>query len=398
MQRLHLYWVTLAVIFTACKSMPAVKMNDKFTAGMELAAWKGEWVSADIIKDNPSLKAAYKKTAADMPFYTPEGLEAAALDMYKAPAVKAKFDGTNTVLFTYLDKAGNEKQISVKYKYMGQKADGESPDTIWETFEAVEDKLENANFKYFISMPPSAHGNSPIHWHARFGSRSIDRLITGAGKWPTYYSAFTSEADLVKMFESSIQNMPKWCPVSPFESYAVHGKWINALSIFENTSKEVEAAYAKVVKEFAGKNPKGGDFTKAEIIAELQKRNKSVKDYSHLEFIVKDGKNELVFYKGDKEVFRSSYVRVGASPSRPYMTMKAERKDAGMYSLISFVAVHGTAPMLHFHLWYGNNEKELEDFEGTPTCYRAALTDAEIAASVEKEARNLLERLTKVKK
>ena len=68
--KIALILVTLAVIFTACKSMPAAKMNDKFAAGMELAAWKGEWVSADIIKDNPSLKAAYKKTAADMRFYT----------------------------------------------------------------------------------------------------------------------------------------------------------------------------------------------------------------------------------------------------------------------------------------------------------------------------------------
>lgn len=390
--------VTFAVLFTACKSMPAAKMNDKFTAGMELAAWKGEWVSADIIKDNPSLKAAYKKTAADMRFYTPEGLEAAALDMYKTPAVKAKFDGTNTVLFTSLDKDGKEMQISVKYKYLGQKADSEYSDSMWETFEAVEDKLENANFKYFISMPPHAHGDGPKHWHARFGRYSIDNLVAGAGKWPTYYSSSTSEAELVKMFESSIPNMPKWNPASPFESYAKHGKWINSLSIFENTSKEVEAAYAKVIKEFAGKNPKGGDFTKAEIIAELQKGNKSVKDYSHMEFIVKDGKNELVFYKGDKEIFRSSYVRVAASTSKPYMTMKAERKDAGMYSLISFVVVHGKAPMLHFHLWYGNNEKEIEEFEGTPTCYRTALTDAEIAAAVEKSVRNLLEKLTKAKK
>ena len=54
--------------------------------------------------------------------------------------------------------------------------------------------------------------------------------------------------------------------------------------------------------------------------------------------------------------------------------------------------------MQHFHLWYGNNEKELEAFEGTPTCYRAALTNAEIAAAVEKSARTLLEKLTKAKK
>ena len=206
--KIALILVTLAVIFTACKSMPAAKDN-KLAAGMELAAWKGEWVSADIIKNNPSLKAAYKKTAADMRFYTPEGLEAATLDMYKTPAVKAKFDGTNTVLFTYLDKDGKEIQISVKYKYLGQKADGEYPDSMWETFEAVEDKLDNANFKYFISMPPHAHGDGPKHWHARFGRYGIDNLVTGAGRWPTYYSSSTPEAELVKMFESSIPNMPK---------------------------------------------------------------------------------------------------------------------------------------------------------------------------------------------
>lgn len=396
--KIALILVTLAVIFTACKTMPSTIGSMKVEAGKELAAWKGEWISIDIVKDDSSLNAVYKETAAKMPYYTEDGLKAAVADMYASPVVSAKFDGTNTVIFTIQKRDGSKFEMPCEYKYIGKQAAPDQEGLFWEAFEAVTDTKELRSVKYLILIPPDRHGDGILHWHGRFTSYSISWIVGGDKSWPTYVPASTTKETMVSNFENSIKSMTKFSPVSPFESYAKYGKWINTLSIFENTSKEVEAAYAKVIKEFAGKNPKGGDFTKAEIIAELQKGNKSVKDYSHMEFIVKDGKNELVFYKGNKEVFRSSYVRVGASPSKPYMTMKAERKDAGMYSLISFVVVHGTAPMQHFHLWYGNNEKEIEEFEGTPTCYRAALTDAEIAAAVEKSARTLLEKLTKTKK
>ena len=396
--KLALILVALAVIFTACKSMPDTIGGMKIEPGKELAAWKGEWVSAAVVKNDSSLNAVYKEISSKMPYYTEEGLKAAVADMYASPVVSAKFDGTNTVMFMIQKRDGSKSEMLCEYKYIGKKAAPGQKDFFWEAFEAVTDTKELKSVKYLVLIPPDRHGDGLLHWHGRFSPYSISWIVEGDKSWPTYIPASTSKEAMVNNFENSIKSMPRWSPVSPFESYAAHGKWINTLSIFENTSKEVEAVYAKVIKEFAGKNPKGGDFTKAEIIAELQKGNKSVKDYSHLEFIVKDGKNELVFYKGDKEIFRSSYIRVAASPSKPYMTMKAERKDAGMYSLVSFVVVHGSAPMQHFHLWYGNNEKELEAFEGTPTCYRAALTNAEIAAAVEKSARTLLEELTKAKK
>ena len=44
-----------ALFFTACKSMPAAQGGMKMKKGMELAAWEGEWVSADSVKNDPSL-------------------------------------------------------------------------------------------------------------------------------------------------------------------------------------------------------------------------------------------------------------------------------------------------------------------------------------------------------
>ncbi|WP_253694405.1 hypothetical protein [Treponema sp. OMZ 791] len=249
--------------------------------------------------------------------------------------------------------------------------------------------------KYFIALPPHGHGDGPQHWHARFGSRSIGSLISGAGKWPTYYSSSIPKSDLVKMFESSISNMPKWLPVSPFESYAKHGKWINSISMAESTAKEVEAVYAKVLKEYAGKNPKGGDFTKQDVINQFKKVYGPGKDFTHMDFIVKNGKNELVISK-DGKFFRSSYVRVAASKAKPYLTMKAEKNNAGKYSLISFVVVHGDPA--HFHLFYGANEEEIANQVGTPTCYKAERSNAEIAAGMENSIKRQLDSLIKTKK
>lgn len=89
--------------------------------------------------------------------------------------------------------------------------------------------------------------------------------------WPTYVSASMTKEELVKNFKDTIGAVAGMFPKSPFEPYAKEGKWMNSSLIYDNTSAEVNAAYNKIIKEFAGKNPKGGDFTKAEIIAEMKK-------------------------------------------------------------------------------------------------------------------------------
>ena len=398
--KIALALAAFALFFTACKSMPAAKGGMKMKKGMELAAWEGEWVSADSVKNDPSLEAAYRDTAAEMPNYTVDGFKAAISDMYRTPVIKAKFDGSNTVLFTVLDKEKKQVEIPCEYKYMGKVPIPGYKGSFWHTFEAVKDVRGLTGVKYFIAVAPGRHGEGLLHWHGRFGRYSIDWLVNGDTSWPTYFPVSTSNEEMAKNFGEGIKAMPQLLPKDPFESYAKFGKWISSSFIYDDMSKEVENVYAKLIKEFAGKNPKGGDFTKQEIIAEMKSNDMSaasVDDFSHLEFSIQDGKNELTVYKDGKEVFRSTYKRVAASSSKPYMTMQADRKDAGKFSLISFVVVHGAAPNQHFHLWYGASEKELGALKGTPTCYVDGRPAAVIAEQVEKSCRKKLQAITEKK-
>ncbi|EMB24129.1 ZinT/AdcA family metal-binding protein [Treponema denticola] len=393
--KIALILVTLAVIFTACKSMPAVVevSPDKLVAGQELAAWKGKWVSTYTVMNDASLNAAYKKTAEGMPYYTEGGLQAAVKDMYGSSVTAMKFNGTNKVTLTMQKKDGSKSNVVCEYKYMGTKAVPGYEGSLWYTFEAVNPGKELQAVKNMIIMPPHQHGDGPVHWHVRFGYYGFDWLINGEKSWPTFVPASTKKNDMLKGAESSIETMPKWTDAAPFKSYAEHGRWINSLLVFENSSKEVMDVYAKLIKEFEGKNPKGGDFTRAEIIAELQKSDDSLKDFTHLEFNIKDGKNELIVFKGSKEIFRSNYVRVAPGKAKAYMTMKAEKKDAGMFSLISFVVVHG-APNYHFHLWYGATEEDIAAQRGTPTCYKVDVPADIRASGIERSAKRTLSALT----
>jgi len=386
--------MTVAVLCAACVSTP--KKTDALTIeeGKAFAAWKGEWVSVSSVKTDPALEDAYKMAADGMPYYTVEGVKAAVAESYGSPVLKAKFDGTNTAILTVKNKEGKEVEVACEYKYMGKVPMPDNKDYVWETFEAVKDSRELRNAKYFIMLAPRMQ-DGITYWQGRFSGYSINWLVNGETGFPTYLPTETAKADMVNYFKGCINAQSKTLPQAPFASYAVHNKWVNSPFVYDDTSKEVTEVYEKLIKEFAGKNPKGGDFTKAEIIAEMKKGNDSAKDFSHCEFITADGKNELVMYQGDKEISRASYKRIAASASKPYMTMIAD-KNVGKFSLISFVVVHG-GPNYHFHLWYGANEEELSQLKGTPTCYKVDVAKNLRADYIEKSCRRALQALTEKK-
>lgn len=152
--KLVLVLMVLAVVFTACKSMPNTIGGMKIEPGKELATWKGEWVSLDSAKNDPSLNPAYKEAAAKMENYTVEGFKLAVEGMYKTSFSKIKFDGTNTVVFTVKDADGKEKEISSEYVYKGKVPVIGYDGYYWETFEAVKNVRGLTMAKYIICFPP----------------------------------------------------------------------------------------------------------------------------------------------------------------------------------------------------------------------------------------------------
>lgn len=380
------------LLFAGCKSTSEAARSSETKS---LAPWKGEWQSFSAVTSASALNDTYMTVAAKMPHYTEDGLRAAIASAYASPITKAKFNGTNTVVFTVQDADGEEKEIKCEYRYVGDVPVVGFKDHFWQTFEAVKDVRGLMQAKYFIAVPPHKHGDGLLHWHARFGARSISELVNGDPNWwPTYAEASMPKEELVKQFAKSIEGMAQMLPQSPFEMYAEHGKWINSSLIYDDARPAIQKAYANLIKEFAGKNG-GKDFTKAEIIALAKKAYGNAEDFTHLEFVTKGDKNELVVLKGSAEVLRLAYKQDAANPSKP--TLKAftavDTAKAGKFAHISITGVHGKPA--HMHLWYGANDSGIASIKVKPTCIPANSAEADVALRVTNTCRKFLREASK---
>ena len=384
--------ILVAVFFTGCQSTSAAV---KLEAGNELSAWKGEWQSFSAVSGASQLNDAYRMQAEKMPYYTEDGLKAAVSHMFATPIVKAKFDGSNTVLFTVLDKDGNEKQVSCEYRYTGtvpmQGIDGQS----WYTFEAVKPVQGLAEAQYFITVPPHRDSeDSILHWHARFGNEDVKSLVEeDPFWWPTYTEAAISQDNLVKEFTETIKEVAQMLPKTSFMQYT--GKWINTALIYDDPRPAVQDAYAQLIKEFSGKKD-GSDFTKEEIIMMAKKSYGTASDFTHLEFITENDKNELIVWKGDVEISRVAYSRDGANKLRAMANafVASDRQKAGKFAFLSMTTPHGSPA--HMHVWYGVKPSEIGNTDGKkPTCIPADSSEQLVASRVLGTGRKLLKEATK---
>ena len=382
----------LAVFFTGCKSTSAAA---KLEAGNELSAWKGEWQSFSAISGATQLNDAYRMQAEKMPYYTEDGLKAAVSDMFATPIVKAKFDGSNTVLFTVMDKDGNEKQIPCEYRYTGMKPMQGFEGHSWYAFEAIKPVQGLAEAQYFIIVPPHRDSeDSLLHWHARFGSRDIKSLVESDPLWwPTYADMAVSHENLLKEMTDTIKEVAEMLPKAPLMPYT--GKWVNTALIYDDPRPAVQEAYAKLIKEFSGKKD-GSDFTKAEIIMMAKKSYGTASDFTHLEFITDNDKNEIVVWKGMTEVSRVAYSRDGANKLRATANafVASDRQKAGKFAFLSMTTPHGSPA--HMHVWYGMKPSGIEKTDGKkPTCIPADSSEELVAKRVLDTCRKLLKEATK---
>ncbi|MGP1454716.1 MAG: ZinT/AdcA family metal-binding protein [Treponema sp.] len=381
-----------AVLLNGCTSTPN-KMSATDTmdleSGKELGQWKGSWQSFSMVTAASELDAAYKNAAKDLAYYTEAGLKAAVASMYASPIVKAKFDGSNTVLFTVADADGHEKEIACEYRYLGTKPMEGYADHSWYTFEAVKPVRGLSQAQYFIAVPPHQHGEKGLlHWHGRFGARGVDSLVSGDPMWwPTYVDAAMSRKDLVAQFEKTIAAVVGMLPAEPFVTYK--GKWLNTSLMYDDMRPAIQNAYDMLIKEFAGQN-KGGDFTKAEIIALAKKAYGDAEDFTHLEFVASEGKNELIVWKDTMEVSRVAYKRDAPNEARP--TLKAfsavDTKAAKKFAYFSATTPGGQPT--HTHLWYGASPADAGMLKVKPTCIPADSSEADIALRVTNTCRKLL--------
>lgn len=381
-----------AVVLAGCVSSPKAMSLEQ---GKELAVWKGEWQTFNAVSGATALSDTYKAVAEKMPNYTLDGFKAAVDSLYATPAAKIKFDGSNTVVFTLVDADGNEKDISCEYRYKGEMPVSGHEGLSWHTFEAVKSGRGLAQMQYFIALPPGRDTpEGMLHWHARFGGKSIEALVNDDPMhWPTYVSASMPKEDLMKEFGKSITKVAGRLPAEPFMPYK--RKWMNSALIYDDPRPAVQSVYNELIKEFSGKKD-GSDFTKEDIIAIAKKAYGTAADFTHLEFTAENGKNELTVWKGNTELARLAYKQDGANKLKPSLRAftAVDRQKAGKFAFMS-LTMPGGKP-LHMHLWYGSKPSEIEKVDGAkPTCIPADSSENDVALRVRSTCRRFLQEAAK---
>lgn len=385
--------LAVSLVCAGCQSTEnAVKHSHHadMANGKELAQWRGEWQLLGSVADAEELNGKYAETARTLPHYTEEGFKSAIKNAMSSPIVGITFDGTNTLILTVRDASGNDKIVSSEYRYLGEKPMKGVEGRSWHTFEAVKPVRGLSKAQYFIATLPHQHGEGLTHWYARFGAHSIDALVDAE---PSQMAVFVDAAlprdVMITSFQKGIDHIVRFLPKEPFAPY--HGKWINNARIYHDLRPKVQEVYTKLIKEFAGKNPKGGDYTKEDIIALAAQTFGNAETFTHLEFIASDDKNELIVWKDSVKLSHAAYKQAAANPIKPHLKAFASQdsEQTGLFTHFSITAPHGK-PM-HVHLWYGAVPADIGNVSGVPTCVPANLSEEDVALHVMNSCRKLLQ-------
>lgn len=360
----------------------------------EFAAFKGEWQATAVVADAEELNdvyATFAKEKADT--YTEEGFKAAIYDAVASKVVNIKFDGSDTALVTIM-KDGKKTSARVEYAYVGEVPMKGYDDHKWKAFEAKKDVKGMMDAKYFVATDVHSHDGGMEHWHGRFGAKSIDRLVNADDSWwPTFVDARIPRAELIKGFKDSVKGLKDMIQDVPFNS--LKGKWVNTASLYESDLPEVKEVFDNAIKDFAGKNG-GKDFTKDDIMKMVKESYGTTDNFTHLEFISSNDKNELVIYSGKNVVARGTYKRDAAIKGKEgRMAFTATSADMGKFTHFVSTGVHGDPA--HIHLWYGSTEAEVNETANGkyPTCMRADASAKDIAKRIKATVENMLKGASK---
>lgn len=384
-------WTALLLlcVLTGCVTTPAVVSDTG--AGSEIAVMKGSWQPLSRFDDDAVLQDVYAKNAATMPYYSEEGLKAAVHYAAAAPVVKVVFDGSNTIAFTVRTADGSENEILCEYTFKGTIPMAEDTTRNWLAFEAVKPIRGLMDLRYFVVTAPQVDKKTGIKsFDARFGRWGIQSLVHGDPlKMAPFVEANLSKDEVLKHFTAVIHAMTaKKLPKEPLSLY--NGKWVNSVTICEDQRPAIQNIYTQLIKEFAGQNPKGGDYTKEDIMALVYKAFGTADDFTHIEFVAENGKNEIIVWKGDTEVSRSAYIQDRAHAAHPAYRAFSAADPAFKGTLAHFSITIPHAVPQHIHFWYGTSIEEAAAMKSAPTCIRADVSEEEMVQHVLDSCRSFL--------
>lgn len=377
-------------LLAGCVTVPAAAVSDSAGAS-GIAVMKGSWQPLSRFEDDAVLQEVYAKNAAAMPFYNEDGLKAAVHYAAAAPVVKVVFDGSNTVAFTVRADDGSENEVLCEYIFKGTVPMAEDASRKWLTFEAVKSIRGLRDMRYLVVTAPQVDKKTGIKsFDARFGRWGIQSLVHGDPlKMTPFVEAKLSKDEVIKHFTAVINTLAeKKLPKEPLALY--NGKWVNSVTVCEDPRPAIQNVYTQLIKEFAGQNPKGGDYTKEDIMALVYKAFGTADDFTHIEFVAENGKNEIIVWKGNTEVSRSAYIQDKAhSAHAAYRAFSAaDPAFKGKLAHFSITIPHAVPP--HMHFWYGKSVEEAAEMKTSPTCIRADVSEEEMVQHVLDSCRSFL--------
>ena len=113
-------------------------------------------------------------------------------------------------------------------------------------------------------------------------------------------------------------------------------------------------------------------------------------DFTHIEFIAGNGKNEIIVWKGNKEVSRSSYIQDSAHAAHPAYRAFSATDPAFKGKLAHFAITIPHAVPPHMHFWYGTSVEEAAKMKSAPTCIRADVSEEEMVQHILDSCRSFL--------
>lgn len=152
-----------------------------------LKDWNGTYISAESFWTDSRSKDFFAEVSKvgdkiGKP-KSAEDIANSARLMYYTPFKNVSINGD---VMSFTPWAADRPAVKVTYQFVGKINDGKYD---WYAFKAKDVTAESAVYAFAILMPPHGHGDSPKHWHARFGATGFDNLMSAPvyqNWWPTF--------------------------------------------------------------------------------------------------------------------------------------------------------------------------------------------------------------------
>jgi Zn/Cd-binding protein ZinT len=174
-----------------------------------LEGWQGEWVSSYALNSDPAMEPAFAAIADAVEGKTAADVKALLASMYKSDFGAMDLKG-DTV--TYYGVDGKTVIATCEYQSKGKEGtvfkdkEGNESEFFWYMFSLKSGDDACDGYKNLIATEVHAHEGGLEHWHMRYGSMDLEKLMNHPNPmwWPTLLRA---ETTVEQALENTMNNI-----------------------------------------------------------------------------------------------------------------------------------------------------------------------------------------------